>query len=182
MRRWNRWTEHWRWTPPCPKPGWRAVRCSSAYVPDVARRDSLALEAFRRVADLDPEFVPALYHLQELTLRSGDIDETQRLYRQYARARPDSAVFSPIRIMLQCLVDGPDAVQWSAEVLSSSNDVLLAARSLSVGGTHLECAERGFVALRAYVPVRVGQPGSGPRSICFRASTRPRASSTRQRR
>jgi len=121
----------------------------SQLLPFVDRRDSLARDAYEKAFELDPGFVPALYHLQIKTLQAGDLERARDLYRTYAASRPDSVVFTPVRLMLECIEMGPEGVEWDQEVSAAPTHVLFAGRALGVGGRYPECSRAALESVVA---------------------------------
>jgi serine/threonine-protein kinase len=119
-------------------------------VPDVGPLDSLAETAFRAARQLDSTFAPVLYHLTEIALRKGEVDEATRLLRQFRETEPDSTERAPLEIMLRCVRESPEHVDWRALVLRAPQWVVEAGRSLAVTGLHQpRCAEAAWRAVLA---------------------------------
>ncbi len=120
-------------------------------LPDAAPLDSLAADAFRETRSLDSTSVTVLYHLGEIVLRQGNVREGARLLGQLAEARADTMERYPLEIMLQCVRDTPDRVDWRGLVLRRPRLVVDAGRALAVAGLHQpRCAEAAWRAVLAY--------------------------------
>ena len=120
-------------------------------LPDAEPLDSLAAAAGGETLRLDSTFVPVRYHLTEIALRRGDVAEATRLYHHLRAAESDSAELMPLGIMLQCVRDGPQRVDWRALALSMPGWVVDAGRALAVGGLRQpRCAEAAWRAVLAY--------------------------------
>ena len=117
-------------------------------VPDEGRLDSLAAAAFNRVYQLDSTSAPLLYHLTEISLRQNDVGRAAQLMRRLRPALPDSAERVPLEIMLRCVSESPDAVEWGDLALRVPNWVVDAGRGLAVGGLRQpRCAEAAWRAV-----------------------------------
>jgi tetratricopeptide (TPR) repeat protein len=120
-------------------------------VPDAGPLDSLAETAFRAARQLDTTFAPVLYHLTEIALRKGDVEEATRLLRQFRESEPDSTERAPLEIMLRCVRESPERVDWRWLVLRAPQWVVEAGRSLAVAGLHQpRCAEAAWRAVLAH--------------------------------
>ncbi len=109
--------------------------------------DSLAEGAFIEVHRLDPGFVPALYHLLEISMRKGDLRSTAALMRQFREAHADSAELVPADLMLRCIGE-PARMDWRRAVAQHPASVFEAATSLAVGGLHQPaCASGAWKAI-----------------------------------
>jgi hypothetical protein len=111
--------------------------------------DSLAKSEFSKAAQYDSGFAPPLFHLAEIAVRRGDVADADKLIERFRRFDPDSSRGHQLAMLGACLKEGPAGVPWTSEVARNPMDVLQAARSLSVGGSHNDCAEPGFRALLA---------------------------------
>ncbi len=113
--------------------------------------DSLAEAAFAETHRLDPGFAPVLYHLIEIALRKGDARGAAGLMEQFRKGQPDSVELVTTELMLQCVKQGPEAVDWRSATLRSPRIVTEAARSLAVGGLHQpDCARAAWDAILVY--------------------------------
>ncbi|MBI2404490.1 MAG: protein kinase [Gemmatimonadetes bacterium] len=120
-------------------------------LPDAGQLDSLAETAFKEARQLDSTFAPVLYHLIEIALRQGDVVEATRLMRQFRETGPDSAERVPLEIMLTCVRESPDKVDWRGLARSVPQRVVEAGRSLAVAGLYQpRCAEAAWRAILAH--------------------------------
>jgi tetratricopeptide (TPR) repeat protein len=111
--------------------------------------DSLAQAEFSQAVRYDSGFAPPLYHLAESAIRQNNLKAAADLIERFQQFQPDSTRWRQLAVMHRCVRDGPAAVEWKAEVSRNPMDVVQVAKSLSVGGAHAECAERGYRALLA---------------------------------
>ncbi|MGH7509249.1 MAG: protein kinase domain-containing protein [Gemmatimonadales bacterium] len=116
-------------------------------VPSEPAADSAQADAFRRAYSLDRGFVPALYHLVEISLRRNDVAEAERLLAVMRAARVDSIDLIAPQLMLHCVKRSPQELNWQREVRYHPADVADVGGALAVAGLKQpRCAE---VALRA---------------------------------
>ncbi|MBI3983063.1 MAG: protein kinase [Gemmatimonadetes bacterium] len=112
--------------------------------------DSLAAAAFDEVHRLDSTFAPVLYHLIEIALRRGDVRGATRLLRQFRQGEPDSAELVPSELMLRCVAESPNAVNWRELARTIPQWVVEAGRALAVAGLRQpRCAEPAWRAVIA---------------------------------
>jgi len=109
--------------------------------------DSLAQAAFYRAAELDTGFAPPLYHLTELAIRSGDLNQAGKLLSRFERFEPDSNRRRQLRLMYSCAAGRPGTTAWMDVARVAPMDVWQAARSLGAGGQEPRCAEEALRAL-----------------------------------
>jgi tetratricopeptide (TPR) repeat protein len=120
-------------------------------LPNAGASDSLAEAAFAETRQLDSTSATVLYHLTEIAVRKGDVRGATRLLDQFMGAKPDSAERYPLEIMLKCVRDSPDRVDWRPLALSMPAWVVDAGRALAVAGLHQpRCAEAAWRAVLAY--------------------------------
>lgn len=120
-------------------------------LPRTGPADSLQQVAFATAHQLDPSFVPALYHLIEIAARTGDVDEAERLMATYRRAQPDSTDLVGLDLMLRCVRSSPETVDWQAEVHRHAAAVWDVGGALAVAGLHQPaCAEAAWSAILAH--------------------------------
>jgi tetratricopeptide (TPR) repeat protein len=118
-------------------------------LPFAGNTDSLARKAFDEAYRLDPGAKHLLFHSIELRLRDGDTESAESMLREFVATRPDSLLSEQVRLMYQCVKDGPRSVQWMRAARVAPLAVISAANSLKGGGGHLECAVPAFEAVRA---------------------------------
>lgn len=127
-------------------------------LPDAGQLDSLAETAFKQARQLDSTFAPVLYHLIEIALRKGDVVEATRLMGQFRETAPDSAERVPLEIMLTCVEESSDQVDWRGLARSVPQWVVEAGRSLAVAGLRQpRCAEAAWRAILAHDTATGGQ-------------------------
>ncbi len=107
-----------------------------------------APESFRRAALVDPSFLPPLIHLAEYALRDDSLEVARRYLRRLEASGADPATISHLPVMLTCIEQGAEALDWSAQMAADTQAVLEAGVQLAVGGTHLPCAEPAFRVIR----------------------------------
>ncbi len=116
-------------------------------LPDTVPLDSLAEGAFERARRADSTFTPPLLHLAEIAIRQGDVSRAEGLVADVGLARADSAFGNPARLMVQCVRDGPRAVDWAGATRHKAQDVLAAGKILAVGASQPACGEAAFLAI-----------------------------------
>ncbi len=123
-------------------------------LPRNAPQDSLAKDAFSRVYENTSGSAPALYHLVEFAILDNELRRAAELLAQYRSASPDTADYavSKLELMIRCAKEGPQAVDWKAEVLEDATPVGQAARALGVGGAYPRCAMSAWRAIRSFAP------------------------------
>jgi tetratricopeptide (TPR) repeat protein len=115
-------------------------------VPSGSYADSSAERAFLRAEALDSTFSPPLVHLAHLAIRRGDLTRASRLLDRLSLVEPEgSDVLRRLRLMLQCVRDGPRSIEWG-RALQDSEMVIPVARMLSVGARQPTCAEAAYRA------------------------------------
>ena len=63
--------------------------------------------ALQRARSLDPSAVNSLYHLIEISIRRGELEEGKRTFELFFAESPESWVLDQMRIMLDCAEQGP---------------------------------------------------------------------------
>jgi tetratricopeptide (TPR) repeat protein len=129
--------------------GWYGVGEASYHLwPEGANLDSLARDAFHRSTELDPDFAPVVFHLAELTIVAGMLDEAERLVTRHGSLSADTVQQVQLELMLECVRNGPGSVNWThlAWRDRAGGQLLGAGRLLAAGGRHLECAEGAYRA------------------------------------
>jgi hypothetical protein len=116
-------------------------------LPDTLPLDSLAESAFERSQHADSSFTPPLLHLAEIAIRRGEIARADSLMARTGLAEADSALRTPVSLMLQCVRGRPDAIPWDRLVRQHPLDVLAAGKLLAVGAAQPPCAEAAFNAV-----------------------------------
>jgi tRNA A-37 threonylcarbamoyl transferase component Bud32/tetratricopeptide (TPR) repeat protein len=116
-------------------------------LPAAGNPDSLAQVAFDEAHRLDPLATNLLFHSIEIRLRRGDTRGARPLLRDFLAAAPDTILAQQVRIMDDCVVRGPAAVDWRKLSTLHPFAVLAAANSLKGGGAQLPCAARAFESI-----------------------------------
>ncbi|UCF18454.1 MAG: hypothetical protein JSU87_10940 [Gemmatimonadota bacterium] len=119
-------------------------------LPSESPLDSLAEAAFLEARRNDPEFFPALFHLSEYALRRNDVRRAEELVRALRDADADSARLFEVSLMLDCVRNSPEMVDWRDAVLQRPNETWTALRALAVGAHQIDCARAGWQALLAH--------------------------------
>ncbi len=130
--------------------GWMALgELHYHLLPDQSPLDSLAEAAFAKAHRLDPEFIPATYHLTEIALVRGDLEEAQRLASRFRRSSRDSANSAALLLMVRCASGALDTVGWRTAAGRDYTEVMDAATTLSRAPALRRCAQDGFRAVLA---------------------------------
>ena len=125
----------------------------SHWLPGEPAADSLQADSFRRAYRLDPGFVPALYHLVEISLRHGDVAEAERFIGTMNAAGADSTDLAALALMLRCVRESPEAIDWDREVADHPADVVDVGSALAVAGLHQpRCSEAAWAAVLRHDP------------------------------
>ncbi len=122
--------------------------------PSVDNPDSVAHSAFRQSLALDPDFAPVVFHLAELAMVTGALDEADTLVKRHHALSADTAQQLQLELMLRCIRTGRD-VDWTPLAVADGrgNQLLAAGNLLAAGGRHLRCAEGPYeAALRSKAP------------------------------
>jgi len=125
-------------------------------IPSGMATDSVAEESFLAAIEADSTFTPPLFHLSEIALRRGDTDRAAELIEKYRRLGSDPVLIRMRELMLDCLHNGPESLEWPTE---TQDDVTVTRRAASAfvgGATQPACAEAGS---RAFI----GVDGAGGR-------------------
>jgi tetratricopeptide (TPR) repeat protein len=109
--------------------------------------DSLAGHAFEKALDHDPAFTPALIHLTEQVIRRGEIDRARGLIARFGSGEEDSARVASFRLMLECVEDGPENVDWKDLARADPQEALAGAVVLGTAGSQPGCAEAAYRAV-----------------------------------
>jgi tRNA A-37 threonylcarbamoyl transferase component Bud32 len=121
--------------------------------------DSLAIEALEAGRAFDPQFAPTLLLLEEIALRAGDVNRARALGRELSDAGADTTHSAARRMMLECVRNGPERVNWRDAVRTDHVAVLTAGKVLSGGASQPQCAVAAFNALLADTRVPVATRG-----------------------
>lgn len=115
-----------------------SVRAEVFYhlMPSVGPADSLAEHWFRQARDQEPGLTPPLFHLTEIVVRRGDLTTADSMAQLFATFDPDSTYARRLEIMLDCVGERGESVDWTA--------MLATALQLAVAGRQPRCAERAL--------------------------------------
>ena len=134
----------------------------SHWLPSEPAADSLQEDSFQRAYRLDPGFVPALYHLVEISLRRGDVAEAGRLIGTMRTAGADSIDLAALVLMLQCVEESPERIDWDREAQRPA-DVVDVGSALAVTGLRQpHCSEAAWRAVLRH------DPGADPSELGVR--------------
>lgn len=123
----------------------------SHWLPNEPAADSLQADSFLQALRHDPTFVPALFHLVEISLRRGDRTEAERLIHTMLASGADSTDVLALGLMLRCVKQGPGLINWSEEVQLHPTDVADVGSALTAAGLRQPlCAEAAWTALMQY--------------------------------
>jgi tetratricopeptide (TPR) repeat protein/tRNA A-37 threonylcarbamoyl transferase component Bud32 len=115
--------------------------------PDWTDLAAQASRAFHRALDADSAFVLPLYHLSELALRAGDLEEAGRLIPRFAAASPARDMLTQLVLMQACITEGPDSIDWDSRVREEAEGVVRAGLGFGTGGHQLDCARAALTAV-----------------------------------
>jgi tetratricopeptide (TPR) repeat protein len=120
----------------------------SHWLPNEPAADSLQFDSFEHARSLDPGFIPALYHLVEISLRRGDVARAEQLIGTMGAAGADSTDLTGLVLMLRCVKETPARIDWEREVHDHPKDVVDVGGALAAGGLHQpRCSEAASSAV-----------------------------------
>jgi tetratricopeptide (TPR) repeat protein len=129
----------------------------SHLLPNDPAADSVQSDSFERARGLDPGFIPALYHLVEIALRRGDVGRAEQLLSQMSAAGADSSDMVGLALMLRCVKDRPERIDWERQVGDHPKDVVDVGSALAVAGLRQpRCSEVAWGAVLRYEPAMAG--------------------------
>jgi serine/threonine protein kinase/tetratricopeptide (TPR) repeat protein len=129
----------------------------SHLLPNDPAADSLQSESFERSRGLDPGFIPPLYHLVEIALRRGDVKKAEQFLGQMNASAADSADIAALALMLRCVKNGPERIDWEGEVRDHPKDVVDVGSALAVAALREpRCSEAAWNAVLRYDPATAG--------------------------
>jgi hypothetical protein len=128
---------------------WSLGETYTHLLPRGGQVDSLAEASLTEAYRLDSSAVYVLFHLLEIAIRKAERARTDRLWRAFEVAKPDSSLATHVRLMRACVFDGPAAVDWPRATRATPKEVLTAGKALAAAGSQLACAERAFNAVLA---------------------------------
>jgi tetratricopeptide (TPR) repeat protein/TolB-like protein len=109
--------------------------------------DSLTEAAFEAARRSDTTFTPPLFHLAEINLRRGEVEQSAILIRSFGSTNPDSFYTLQLGMMLRCAQGDTARSHWNALLPDHAMEALQAARWLSASAAYPACAADGFRSL-----------------------------------
>jgi hypothetical protein len=125
-------------------------------LPSESPLDSLAEATFQLVRVRSPEFYPVLFHLSMIAVRKGEIARAGTLLSEFREVEPDSSRVAVVELMLDCVANSPEMVDWRGAMRRDPNIVYEAVQSLAVAGSQTECARSGWTAILAHDTATAG--------------------------
>ena len=116
-------------------------------MPAVSPLDSLAKAAFEQAARLDPELRVPLFPLVDFAVWNGDDARAAELLQEIERGNPDFSGLGASRLLLRCVREGPQTIDWDEEVARDPLGVLGGAAIASVMALSLPCTEAATTTL-----------------------------------
>jgi hypothetical protein len=113
-------------------------------LPNESPLDSLALRAFTEARRADPEFIPPLFHIVEMSLRGPDLARADTLLAEFRRFNPDSTWTLQLGLMAACRKQGPGSSAWATAGSKHGDELFYAAKALAATGAHWGCSEAGL--------------------------------------
>jgi serine/threonine-protein kinase len=127
-------------------------------LPNAAPLDSLGSAAFVKVLQRDSLFLPAIFHLAELSLQRGDTALSRKLVARVASATTDTAAARQLDLMWRCARGELARSDWSRLSGASPDAMMAAAKLLATSPHYSRCAADGFAAVvhdsAAHAPYR----------------------------
>ncbi|MDX1394747.1 MAG: protein kinase [Gemmatimonadota bacterium] len=99
---------------------------------------------FRAALANDEAFRPPMFHLAEIAARRGDVVEARRYLAAFAETGPDQSLLEGLNLLIDCVDQGPQSVNWRMDAAAAPARVVVAAAGMAVAGAQLACAEQGF--------------------------------------
>jgi eukaryotic-like serine/threonine-protein kinase len=109
--------------------------------PDSAVEMEFGARAFAEAARWDSTFTPALVHLAEQAIASGELDRGRSLLQRVEAAGAEPGAVDWVVLMEACAA--PPRVREEIPRAPAAS-LILASQQLAAGGRHLRCAETGF--------------------------------------
>ena len=125
-------------------------------IPARAHLDAHAEAAFGNAVRLSPSFAPALFHLTELAVLSGDKARANQLLDRFRRASPDSDWVFLAEMTVGCATNGAASIDWLRAVKRATGRVVSSAHILASGGRYPDCAKRALSAVLAQDTAQTG--------------------------
>jgi Tfp pilus assembly protein PilF len=115
-------------------------------LPGAAPLDSLAHAAFAVALENDGGFTSPLFHLTQIHIRQGNLEQADRLLERFRLADPEAKLVRQLSLMRDC-VRSNATMDWTALGPVSAIGTFEAAKALAVGGLRHACAEGAFRAV-----------------------------------
>ncbi len=116
-------------------------------LPAATPLDSLAQANFEAAWRADSSFAPPLYHLMEIAARRGDTERMEQLADRLETFGPDARTRAEMYLIVRCVGEGPESVDWRAAADQSIPALLQVGWSLAAGAYQPGCAEAAFRAI-----------------------------------
>lgn len=119
-------------------------------IPTGAQATGRAAALFERALEIDSLFRPPLFHLAELSLRSGDRARGARYRDRFtAGATAESEFARQLAVMQRCTEGPMTQAEWAVAAARSADETLVIAKALGAGAGQARCALGGFRAVIA---------------------------------
>ncbi len=115
--------------------------------PRTPQPDSVVLHAFERARALDDHGVTTLFHVLEIYLAEGRLDQAEPLLDAFMAQADDHSLEKPLEIMYRCARRPLSVDEWVETVVADRREALWAAKKFAVAGRSVACAESGFRAV-----------------------------------
>lgn len=119
----------------------------SRLLPVESPADSLARDALEHARRADSDFAPTLLLLEEMALRDGNVTKALTLRDELRRAGADTTHRASRDLMLRCVRDGPQSIDWQQTARGDSLVVLATAKILSGRASQPRCSIAAFESL-----------------------------------
>ena len=129
---------------------WMLIAETNLHLMPSSSSDSVIERSLTRAEQLEDGFAPALLHLAEFTTVRGERRRARDLLRRIEAAAPDSNLIFHTNLMVRCVFDGPNTIDWRAASRRASNDVVDVARILAGGGVNVPCARKALESVLAH--------------------------------
>jgi hypothetical protein len=91
-----------------------------------------------------------MLHLAEIATRNGEKRRARDLMRRIEAVQPDSNLTFQASLMVRCVFDGPNTIDWRGATLRASKDVVDVARILAGGAVNTACARRALESVMTF--------------------------------
>ncbi len=112
--------------------------------PRTPRPDEGIRNAFEEAVRLDPSGINATFHLLELALLEGRLEDADALKASFRAAVDLERLAEQVEVLDRCARRPLSVEQWTRSVLSQRRASVAAARLFAAGGRNLPCAEGAF--------------------------------------